>query len=154
MHICSDTPPAIAQALGDSAQLCVRSDLALDGSTADFFIALAGNRLVTGDAESVTETFDLSACSTFSIEELHGRARILTTYNDTEIMLCQYSADLIAEFASVCRALNQVRDGHEPLLPENVEVIRDPESGMPLRQRGDAPSMATRALPFGASLAS
>lgn len=135
MHCKSSPPSNLLQVLSEDLHWCIASDLDLSGHFGQSFLLLGHSSVLSGDTQKVQQHLRLAEISAFLLEELPGSIRIIARHDSGDRILITASPELAQEFGGVCRALEAIRQGQTPLLPE-VLPIRDPLTGDPLRQRG------------------
>ena len=121
---------------GDRPQYCCQSDLDMEGAFGSTYVAVDRERVVSFSPQRPVLELPLKKISEVKVEELFGSSRLVADLKDKRECLAWYSRDLVPEFATLCRVIEDLRQGREPVLPEQEEAARCRRCDAPLHERG------------------
>ncbi len=112
------------------------SDLTLDRRFGPCHIVITDARIAVFDADKLVLTLELTRIKKIKVDELFGSARLVAETSEGDRHLIYYSKAYVPQFAGLCRVVNDLLDGRQPMPPEDVEPAYCPKCQAPLPERG------------------
>ena len=102
-------------------------------------VVVTASRMVVFTGESLTWALPFGEVSEIKVDELAGGARLVAEKVSGELVcLAQYTRTVVPEFALFARVANDLRAGHEVVLPDELKSATCAVCGQPLSERGAA----------------
>ncbi len=121
---------------GEPVHARITADLDFDQRYAELRVALTGGHVIVMDERKVLLSLPIANVTKAATDELYGSARLTVTTTDGERVLAYFTRNLVAEFAAIARAINDVVAKRVPLLPTELESPFCPRCQAPLPERG------------------
>ena len=121
---------------GQTPRFCCRADLDRDGHFANSWVAVNEEHIVCFEAGREPIHLRLESVTEVKIVELFGASRLVAVCGENEHSLARYSHNRVAEFAAVCRMIDQLREGQMPTPPEELKRAFCQTCRVPLSERG------------------
>ncbi len=120
----------------DGPAYCCRADIAASGLSAHAFVAVDTQRVVAFDPGAQPVQVPLKDLEDITVSEMFGHSQLVATTAVGRVPLARYSRNLVGEFAALCRVIDELRTGGEPLLPEDHARATCATCSAPLPERG------------------
>ncbi|NLF39237.1 ABC transporter ATP-binding protein [bacterium] len=142
MRLNTPLPPRVAAAFaaalppGEHVILSCIGDLTLSRAFGPCYVAVTRTCVAVADDGTPPRVLRLSGIAEVKTLELFGSGALAAVGGGDETVLCYYSKACVPEFAVLCRAMNDVIKGREPVLPDEHEAAYCAKCGAPLPERG------------------
>ncbi|HEX9885180.1 MAG TPA: ATP-binding cassette domain-containing protein [Longimicrobiales bacterium] len=131
-------PASLAAGLAAPFEAVVSTASDMDGAGrfGEAWVGADRERVVALHGARPALDLPLSTITEVRIDELFGASRLVAVCGGAEHVLATYSRNLVAEFALLARALDDLREGRDVQLPEVIERSVCASCGAPLPERG------------------
>jgi ATP-binding cassette subfamily B protein len=138
MPLLAPVPEALSRLLAPGFQpvISVAGDLERSGRFGTTWVGSDGTRVVALGGGELVVDLQLSALTGFRIDELFGASALMAVSGEGDQVLAFFSRNLVAEFAALARALDDLREGRELLLPDTLQSATCARCAAPLPERG------------------
>lgn len=138
MTLLSPIPEDLAHRVpaGFAPVVSVAGDLDAVGSFGPGWVGANRERVVALARSGEPVDLPMASVTAFRIDELFGASALMAVSDGSDRVLARFSRNLVAEFAALCRALEDLREGRDLLLPESLQSAVCPRCGAPLPERG------------------
>ena len=127
----------VPELLGNEEVLfCQKSDLNSDRIYGESYLALTKSHLYVLEEGKDIKKLEIDKIKEIKSEELYGSSRMVAVEKENDIHLLYYSKVYVPEFACLVRVFAAVKEGKEPLLPEEHERAYCQSCNAPLPERG------------------
>ncbi len=121
---------------GFRATVSVVGDLQAEGAFGPSWVATDGERVVALSARELPVDIPLDRITEVRVDELFGASRLVAVTEGADHTLATYSRNLVSEFAALARALDDLREGRDLQLPDEIQRATCSRCGAPLPDRG------------------
>jgi ATP-binding cassette subfamily B protein len=138
LTLLSAVPESLASSLpGDfHALVSVSGDLDGRGRFGPSWVGADAGRVIALGGASGPVELPLAGVTEVRVDELFGASRLVAVHEGTDHVLANFSRTLVSEFAALARALDDLREGRAPQLPDRIETATCARCGAPLPERG------------------
>jgi ATP-binding cassette subfamily B protein len=145
-------------------KFALATDLTVERQYGRSYLIVTDGHVAVADGEQVTFSAPLDGIKEIRVDELFGSSCLVAELNPTsdastgagpngdhaaEKRLVYYTKALVPEFGTLCRIINDLRQGRPPLVPVGEGEVHCPRCGLPLPERGaNCPACVPRVAVF------
>ena len=138
MNLLEAVPASLAPTLPAELEprVALVADLDAEGRFGEAWVGADDRQVVALYGPGRVLAISLADVEAVEVEELFGASRLVVRTGSGTHVLATYTRNLVAEFAAMARALDDLREGREVTLPAEIPTALCPKCGSPLPERG------------------
>ncbi len=132
-------PPASLAACfpaDDPVRYWMEADRTPDGHVGNVQVGVSAGRVLARCGSETLADLPLAEIEEARVDEMFGGSRLVAVASGRTHVLARYSRTLVGEFAALCRVIEDLREGREPVVPDELDTARCARCGSPLPERG------------------